>query len=78
MDYLSHYIWAYKEVFYEMPYQILLISLGKHQELATKDGFASKAVKISCVMAISWCILELLGRNPDWLLFNMLPISKNS
>ena len=61
-----------------MPYQILLISLGKHQELATKDGFASKAVKISCVMAISWCILELLGRNPDWLLFNMLPLSKNS
>ena len=78
MYYLSHYICAYKEVFYDMPYQTLLISLGKHQELATKDGFASKAVKISCVMAISWCILELLGRNPDWLLFNMLPISKIS
>ena len=78
MDYLSHFIWAYKEVFYDMLYQILLISLGKHQQLATKDGFASKAVKILCVMAISWCILELLGRNTDWLLFNMLAISKNS
>ena len=61
-----------------MPYQILLISLGKHQELATKDGFASKLVNISCIMAISWCRLELLDRNPDWLLFSILSLSKNS
>ena len=60
-----------------MPYQILLISLGKHQELATKDGFASKLVNISCIMAISWCRLELLDRNPDWLLFSILSLSKN-
>ena len=29
-------------------------------------------------MTISWCILESLGGNPDWLLFNKLFLSKNS
>ena len=64
MDYLSHYIWAHNEGFYDMPYQTLLISLGKHQELASKDRFASKAVKISCVMVISWCILWVIRSKP--------------
>ena len=36
----------------------------------TKDGFALKVMKISCVMVIRWCALESLGRNPEWLLFN--------
>lgn len=34
----------------------------------TKDGFTSKVAKVSkmlCVLAISWCTLESLGRNPD-------------
>ena len=43
-----------------------------------KDGFASKTVNISCEMAESWCTLESLVRNPDWLLFNKQFSFKNS
>ena len=28
-------------------------------------------------MAIIWCILESIGRKPDWLLFNKRSLSKN-
>lgn len=30
------------------------------------DGFVSKAVK----MAVSWCMLDSVIQNPDWVLFN--------
>ena len=71
MEHLPHYIWAYKEVLYARQ-----MFLSKKAPRATKDGFASKAVKISCAMAKSWCILESLGRNPDCSLSNELLLSK--
>ena len=74
MDHLSIYP-SRPLVFYATLYQMPLISLGKPPEL--RHGFASKAVKISCVMAIIWCILESIGRKADWLLFNKRSLSKN-
>ena len=53
------------------------ISLAK-QSQTSKDKSESKAVKTSCVMTISWFILELLGRNQYLLLFNKQFSSKIS
>ena len=49
-----------------------LVSLGKHQRCH------AKAVNMSCVMAIIWCMLALLGQNLDQLLFNKQFSTKNS
>ena len=40
------------------------------------DGFAPQKMKIYA-MTISWCILESLGQNPVYLLFNKQLLSKN-
>ena len=49
--------------------QTLWKSLDKPRKMPriSKDGLASKAVKILFAIAISWCIHEPSGLKPDWL-----------
>ena len=50
-----------------MPYPLNTFDKSWKAARTTKDGITSKAVKTSCVLAKSWCILQSLGRKPDWL-----------
>ena len=42
------------------------------------EGLALKALKILCVMAISWCVQESLGLNPELLLLKRSFLLSNS
>ena len=62
---LFHYFWA----FCIGPLcQTLWNTLDKSRKIAwtSKEGLASKTVKMLCVTAISWCIQESPGLKPYW------------
>ena len=48
-------------------YQTLSKALDKSRKIpqTSKEGLASKTVKVLCVIAISWCIQESRGLKPD-------------